>query len=486
MKNSQKLNSRNYRVSDINILPSIKSNIIDILLITFFPFSFLNRIHKINVPALFGGIYLLLIGFIIFGKNLSALKIFIPLVAVDIYLRLSLRKLKNKIKILRVHNDKAKEEDLFSIKYYISNPSPFRYNNFTLINHFEGHHAPLIGTSWIKYFHSLPKNTRKYEERKVSLNHGMGEKTFGKIFSFVTDEVGFHRLKFVNEEINKVNVYPKVYSSRRDRITPDPTSRNFGDFDTYHRGENVNFYGVREYVQGDNIKKINWKLSLKHNSLIVNEFEKNVNGKICIAINEDIRVHMGEGSFSTLEYCKDFALSLCHQHIKNNNEIEFLTHQFPNRTGSGTAYVQNLEMILGRLLPAQFTMTQVYHRGSTCPQEIIKFCSRLLKTVTPTTTVYLLTGIIPGKIYRYYTDYFAKIAKRSHRLIIININGTNELMHQLKGQEAFAISGLSKEIGSEKERLIRHSHRNRYEVKFIEVSSSHNYDKTIKEGLQFK
>lgn len=413
-------------------------------------------------------------------------RVLIPLLSVYFYNLLSLKILKSQLRFQRKNPEKGKELEQIEIGYSISNPSAFHFHNLTIINNFEGHYNKFQGTHWLKTYESLAANTKKYIKREIKLNHGMGEKKFDDFYLFTTDELGINRLKVTSDDASQINVYPKIHSSKADKIIPDPTSRNFGNFDTYQRGENVNFYGVREYQQGDNIKKINWKLSLKSGDLVVNEFEKNVNGKILIILNEDQRLHMGEGALGTLEYAKDLSLSLAHQHIKNNNEVGFITHQLATKSNAGSGHIQALEMNMGKIKPAKFDRTNLYHRGAKCPQEIKKFMARISANTSSTTTVYFITGFVPGKIYRYYTDFFGAIARKSHRLVILNINGLHQMIKSCEEQDMPAIQMLIGQLNPEESYLKKLSRRHQFEIKHIKVDQSQIYDKTIKEGLQFR
>lgn len=480
-------NKENFFIKEnFNLLPNLDKTLWRTLLLFLYPYKFLSHVNKTDPQNISTLIILFMIGYLLLFRDLGVLKFLLPWMAVDVYQKLSLGKLAQKIKIRRDAPSKAKEEEFISIDYKLSNPSPFRYSNLTCINSFEGHHDKINGTFWMQFIRNFPAHTKKFFQRKISLNHGMGEKKFGSLYCFLTDELGLHRIKFVSKTSQFINVYPKIYHSQKDRVVPEPSSRKFGNFDTYQRGENVNFYGVKEYAQGDNVKKINWKLSLKHNNLIVNEYEKNVNSNICIALNEDLRLHIGEGGFSSLEYCKDLALSLCHQHIRNNNEIHFMSHKYLCKSGSGPAFVQGLEMALGKLEYSEFEMTKVYHRGAACPKEISSYCLRIANSITPTTTVYFLTGMIPGKIFQFYSSFFQIIAGRCHRLVVITIDGTSEMLYQLKGEEEATIKMIQKNIAPEQNRLDRLARRYHFEVKNIQISSAHQYAQIIKQGLKFK
>lgn len=417
--------------------------------------------------------------------NLNALKILIPLVFIYFYQSKTIKDLSQHLKIKRIHTSKGKEEDEIDFEYHFSNPCHFNFYNFNLFDFFSGHENKQKQNYYLITLDYLPKNTKKKVNRRVDLNYGMGEKEIGPMGLFLTDELGIHRLSYQEEHTSPFQVYPKVYRSRPHSISPNPLSRHFGEFDTYQRGENVNFYGVREYQQGDNVKTINWKLSLKSNQLIVNEFEKNVNGKILIIFNNDKRIHSGEGAQSSFEYIKDLTLSICHHHIKNNNEIGLISHGHYTPSNTGPAHIQGMELLMGKIQLAEYNMTQVYHRGASTPEEIIRFKKKIAGHLDQYTHLYFITGFLPGKIFNYYMDALKIWSRRSLKTHLIAVNSIAQQQREASDEnEAGTYQHILGKLGPEKQKLESIIKAYNIKASFINVDRHIPYQHIIKEGLK--
>lgn len=89
---------------------------------------------------------------------------------------------------------------------------------------------------------------------------------------YLMDWFGFLPLKINCEKTKKISVLPDTFVPQ---ITLNMSSVSTMDADAWsdsRRGMDTNeIFSLREYVQGDSLKQIHWKLSVKQNQLIVKE-----------------------------------------------------------------------------------------------------------------------------------------------------------------------------------------------------------------------
>ena len=107
-----------------------------------------------------------------------------------------------------------------------------------------------------------------------------------------------------------------------------------------------NASGVREYAAGDPLKRIHWPTSIRHNKLMVKEFEQDPQGEVWLILDAQQGIHkdqppkydydsqdmffLGRRSKfqlprSTIEYAVSIAASLAHYYIINRRAVGFLT-----------------------------------------------------------------------------------------------------------------------------------------------------------------
>lgn len=418
--------------------------------------------------------------------NLQAVKLFIPLLIIYFYQWHEAQAIRKHLIVKRDHPVKGKEEEEIDTTYQFSNPTPFDFSNFNLFDHFNGHSNESRQNFFILTSHLLPKRTRKQYRRRLALNEGMGEKIFGPIGLSLTDELGIHRLIYKDQTQTLLQVYPKIYPSKPHHLSADPYSSHFGDFDTFNRGENVNFFGVREYQQGDNVKKINWKLSLKNHQIVVNEFEKNVNAKLLIVFNNDNRIHSGMGAQSSFEYIKDFTLTLCHHHTKNFNEICLISHSAFTKYNSGPSHIRGIEFLISKLKLENFNLTEHYHRGAKKPSEIISLQKKVMMEIDGHTHIYFLSGFMPGKISHFYIEALRLWARKAKSTTFIAVSNLEQNVREADEQMRATGQSILKTSTAQKKQIQADLKKYSINLKFVEVDRNIPYLTTIQNGLNLK
>ena len=131
---------------------------------------------------------------------------------------------------------------------------------------------------------------------------------------------GFFR-KFLTREVGKeLVVFPRLVPVERfeferlfrDRRSPSP-----------RKGPGESFWGMREFVEGDDSRMISWKSSAKLSRLIVKETEREVEKKITVSLGPPAmwkRLTPRE-----LESAVSFAASFVHQRFREGYAVGFLS-----------------------------------------------------------------------------------------------------------------------------------------------------------------
>ena len=140
-------------------------------------------------------------------------------------------------------------------------------------------------------------------------------------------------------------------------------------------GVGTEFYSLREYVQGDDPKRMNWKASAKYNALIVNQTEAERVTDIMIVLDTDVGFY-GPGEAQLFEQGVQAAASIAHLLLRLGNRVGLvlqggergsipagfgkrhekrilylLAEARPGRASVSTSYVMNL--LARRMLPSR-------------------------------------------------------------------------------------------------------------------------------------
>ena len=116
------------------------------------------------------------------------------------------------------------------------------------------------------------------------------------------DRLGVRQKKLTLEAEGRLFVQPEVKSVGRINIRPRGTRVYAGYIPARKGGSGVEFFGVREYQQGDPLRWINWRASARHrNTLFINEFEQERVADVSIILDarqrSEVRVNGGNSLF---------------------------------------------------------------------------------------------------------------------------------------------------------------------------------------------
>ncbi len=149
---------------------------------------------------------------------------------------------------------------------------------------------------------------------KVDLNYTVkplerGEYNFGQLHVYISSKIGLvsRRCSFENSKI--VKTYPSFLQLKKyDLISLNQSSLQFGIKKIRRIGNSFEFEQIKDYVQGDNIKDINWKATAKRNQLMVNQFQDEKSQQVYSIIDKGRVMKMPFENLSLLDYAINSSL----------------------------------------------------------------------------------------------------------------------------------------------------------------------------------
>ncbi len=158
-------------------------------------------------------------------------------------------------------------------------------------------------------------------------------------------------------------ILPEAWRLRRVNIKPPHTRVYAGFIPTRQGGPGVEFYGLREYQQGDPLRWINWSVSARREqAYFVNQFEQDRVAEIVIILDarkkSEVKNATGDNLF---EYCVQAAASLVETFIADGNRVGLLAYGMPYLDWAFPGYgkVQR-EKIMRTLARAKPVESQVF------------------------------------------------------------------------------------------------------------------------------
>jgi uncharacterized protein (DUF58 family) len=130
-----------------------------------------------------------------------------------------------------------------------------------------------------------------------------------------------HQVEQTLTLISEFSVVAKTESSKGIKIAPRKTRNWVGMIKSRRVGIGTEFYGMRDYVSGDELRKINWKASARFDALITNEFESECSGDTTLILDARLEANVGDVLDSTVEHGVRAASTIASQVLGDKNRV---------------------------------------------------------------------------------------------------------------------------------------------------------------------
>lgn len=162
----------------------------------------------------------------------------------------------------------------------------------------------------------------------------------GPMVAIAGDPLGLTQREIVVAEPFELLVHPRI-----EIVSDRPLTRQFEDppirppvSKPWPSG--LEFYGMREYVPGDDLRRIVWRASARTGTLMVREAEQGITDHITVMLDTDRSRHSrdGEGLSESFEAGVRAAASLAVRHLVEGYEVKVETNAGPltrNLRGAG-------------------------------------------------------------------------------------------------------------------------------------------------------
>lgn len=114
-------------------------------------------------------------------------------------------------------------------------------------------------------------------------------------------------------------------------------------------GGNEDFFGTREYREGDSLRYIHWPSSAKQNKLIVKDFEIRASTQATIILDLHKGSEAGEGKDTTLEYAVKIAASVSKYALDRGHSIQLIGYGTNSHVVSYGKGLNHLSKVLDTL-----------------------------------------------------------------------------------------------------------------------------------------
>ncbi|MEL6303962.1 MAG: DUF58 domain-containing protein [Bacteroidota bacterium] len=152
-----------------------------------------------------------------------------------------------------------------------------------------------------------------------------GTYSFGSLNVFAESNIGFLSRRYRFDENAEIPVYPSFLQLRKyDLIAFTNRLHQYGLKKIRRIGHTMEFEQIKEYVQGDDIRNINWKATAKKNQLMVNQYQDEKSQPIYSIIDKGRVMKMPFDGLSLLDYAINATLVISNIAIKKQDKAGML------------------------------------------------------------------------------------------------------------------------------------------------------------------
>lgn len=160
-----------------------------------------------------------------------------------------------------------------------------------------------------------------------------GEYSFGHINLLVSSKIGLLNRRIKAGKPQTVPVYPSIVQMKKFELMAFASISNFQGIKKVRKlGHSYEFEQIKTYVQGDDVRSINWKATSRKNSLMVNQYEDERSQQVYSIIDKSRSMKMPFNGLSLLDYAINTSLVISNIALKKHDKTGLIS--FSDKMGS--------------------------------------------------------------------------------------------------------------------------------------------------------
>ncbi len=148
-----------------------------------------------------------------------------------------------------------------------------------------------------------------------------GHYSFGNINAYVNSPLQLATKRYVIGKPSELKCYPSFLRLKEFNIkavSNDITS--YGTKKIRRIGHSLEFEQIKEYVNGDNIRTLNWKATAKRNQLMVNQYVEEKSQPVYSIIDKGRQMQLHFNNLTLLDYAINATLAISHVILKKQDK----------------------------------------------------------------------------------------------------------------------------------------------------------------------
>ena len=318
----------------------------------------------------------------------------------------------------RILPEKLSNGDENSVKIDIKNNYPFRVD-LKIIDEipFQFQKRDFLIKKTI-----LPQGSSFFEY--ILIPKERGEYVFGGLNIYAKSPIGLVSRKFVFQKEASLPSYPSFVHLRKYELMALQNEFLLGGIKKIRKlGHTMEFEQIRNYVQGDDIRSINWKATSKANKLMVNQYQDERSQRIYMLIDKGRTMQMPFKGLSLLDYSINAVMALSHIILKKSDRAGMMT--FSQKTENKVQAEQKSGQ-LKKISEALYNIKTNFYES-----DFSRLYQDVKTTISQRSLVLLFTNFETLDAVNRQMKYLRGIA-RNHLLVVIFFKNSelNDLMNK--------------------------------------------------------
>lgn len=251
-----------------------------------------------------------------------------------------------------------------------------------------------------------------------------GEYIFGNLNVYISSPLRIISRRFTFNKDQMVPTYPSYIQLRKyDLMAFSNNLFQYGVKKIRRIGHTMEFEQIKEYIQGDDIRTLNWKATAKKNSLMVNQFQDEKSQSVYMIIDKGRVMKMPFNRLSLLDYAINATLVLSNVILKKHDKAGMFTF---------SKKVENRVVAEKRSSQMQLIMECLYNiKTDFFESDFSRLYTDVKKNINQRSLLLLYTNFETLDGLHRQLPYLKGIAK-NHLLVVVFFQNTelNDLIHK--------------------------------------------------------
>lgn len=277
-----------------------------------------------------------------------------------------------------------------------------------------------------------------------------GAYAFGVVNVFASTILGIVRRRYQLGEEKEVAVYPSFIQMRKyELLAISNQLQAFGVKKIRRIGNNMEFEQIKNYVAGDDYRKVNWKATARRGDLMVNQYQDERSQQVYSVIDKGRVMQMPFEGLSLLDYAINSSLVISNIALKKGDKAGIVTFQ---QKVNSILPASSRNMQLNLILEHLYKQKTGYKES-----DYSKLYIALKRKVTQRSLVLLYTNFESLSALKRQLPFLRRI-KQQHLLVCIFFQNTEveKVIHKKADDlEEVYMKGIAEQLAFEKKLIVK-------------------------------